>query len=84
MHLPSVALTNEDSARQRNRSGSVVLDKRIKTWNFFYWDDGKRRSKELGQQANIPRRRVHGVLQNHCAMQSKTKSRSTPSAQHRT
>jgi integrase len=26
--------------RQRNRSGSVVLDKRIKTWNFFFWEKG--------------------------------------------
>src|ERR1700730_7371892 len=26
--------TKEGSMRQRQRSGSVVLDKRIKTWNF--------------------------------------------------
>jgi len=33
---------------QRNRSGSVVLDKRIKQWNFFWWENGKRRSKKIG------------------------------------
>jgi integrase len=34
--------------RQRNRSGSVVLDKRIKTWNFFFWEKGKRHSRKIG------------------------------------
>ena len=34
---------------QRNRNGSVVLDKRSKTWNFFWWENGKRRSKVLGR-----------------------------------
>ena len=33
---------------QRQRSGSVVLDKRIKQWNFFWWENGKRRSKKIG------------------------------------
>jgi hypothetical protein len=32
----------------RQRQGSVVLDKRIKTWNFFFWENGKRRSKKIG------------------------------------
>jgi integrase len=40
--------------RQRNRSGSVVLDKRIKTWNFFYWENGKRRSKKIGTMSQFP------------------------------
>jgi integrase len=40
--------------RQRNRSGSVVLDKRIKTWNFFYWENGKRRSKKIGTVNQYP------------------------------
>jgi integrase len=40
--------------RQRNRSGSVVLDKRIKTWNFFYWENGKRRSKKIGAVSQYP------------------------------
>jgi integrase len=40
--------------RARNRSGSVVLDKRIKTWNFFYWEHGKRRSKKIGTMSQYP------------------------------
>jgi integrase len=40
--------------RQRQRSGSVVLDKRIKTWNFFYWENGKRRSKKIGTVSQYP------------------------------
>ena len=40
--------------KQRQRSGSVVLDKRIKTWNFFYWDNGKRRSKKIGPMSQFP------------------------------
>lgn len=39
---------------QRQRSGSVVLDKRIRTWNFFYWDAGKRRSKRIGTLRQYP------------------------------
>ena len=39
---------------QRNRSGSVVLDKRIKTWNFFFWENGKRRSKKIGTMSQFP------------------------------
>lgn len=40
--------------RQRNRSGSVVLDKRIRTWNFFFWENGKRRSKKIGTMSQYP------------------------------
>ena len=40
--------------RQRNRSGSVVLDKRIKAWNFFFWENGKRRSKKIGTLSQYP------------------------------
>jgi len=39
---------------QRQRSGSVVLDKRIKTWNFFWWENGKRRSKKIGTVSQYP------------------------------
>jgi integrase len=39
---------------QRHRSGSIVLDKRIKTWNFFYWENGKRRSKKIGTVSQYP------------------------------
>jgi len=30
------------------------LDKRIKTWNFFWWDHGKRRSKKIGTVSQYP------------------------------
>src|SRR5690242_5606612 len=42
----------EDSVRQRQ--GSVSLDKRSKTWNFFYWENGKRRSKKIGATSQFP------------------------------
>jgi integrase len=32
----------------RSRGGSVVLDKRIKQWTFYFWDNGTRRSKKIG------------------------------------
>jgi len=40
--------------RARQRSGSVVLDKRIKTWNFFWWEVGKRRSRTIGSMREYP------------------------------
>jgi integrase len=40
--------------RARNQTGSVVLDKRINTWNFFWWEDGKRRSKKIGSMREYP------------------------------
>jgi integrase len=38
----------------RQRQGSVVLDKRSRTWNFFYWENGKRRSKKVGALRQFP------------------------------
>src|SRR4029077_4289701 len=46
------SLETEDSMRARQ--GSVVLDKRIKTWNFFFWENGKRRSKKIGTVSQYP------------------------------
>ena len=40
--------------RARNRDGSVVLDKRNNTWNFFWWENGKRRSKKIGSVRQYP------------------------------
>jgi integrase len=40
--------------RARAKQGSIVLDKRIRTWNFFYWQDGKRHSKTIGSLKNLP------------------------------
>jgi integrase len=42
-------LNLEDSMQRKNRGGSVVLDKRSRVWNFYWWEDGKRRSKVLGK-----------------------------------
>ena len=35
----------------KHGQGSVVLDKRINVWNFFWWENGKRRSKKIGTVA---------------------------------
>ena len=40
--------------RDRHKIGSVVLDRRIKLWNYFYWDAGKRRSKRIGTLREFP------------------------------
>lgn len=40
--------------RARNQEGSVVLDKRIRTWNFLWWENGKRRSKKIGTMSQFP------------------------------
>jgi integrase len=40
--------------RARRNTGSVVLDKRIKTWNFFWWENGRRRSKKIGTASQYP------------------------------
>lgn len=39
---------------QRNRGGSVVLDKRSSTWMFYFWDGGTRRSKRIGNVQQFP------------------------------
>jgi integrase len=33
----------------RIKTGSLVQDRRDKVWRFFWWEDGKRRSKALGR-----------------------------------
>ncbi len=38
----------------RARQGSVVLDKRMKTWKFFFWENGKRRFKKIGTVSQYP------------------------------
>jgi integrase len=40
--------------RARAKQGSVVLDKRIKQWNFFWWENGRRRSKQIGTVSQYP------------------------------
>jgi len=38
----------------RFKTGSVVFDKRRKTWNFLQWVDGKRRSRLIGTLQEYP------------------------------
>jgi integrase len=38
----------------RHKTGSVVFDKRRKTWSFLWWEDGKRRSKAIGTLRQYP------------------------------
>jgi integrase len=38
----------------RHKTGSVVFDKRRKTWNFLWWEEGKRRSKQIGTMSQFP------------------------------
>jgi len=38
----------------RHKTGSVVFDKRRKTWNYLWWEDGKRRSKLIGTLRQHP------------------------------
>src|SRR5215475_6008254 len=38
----------------RFQTGSVVFDKRRKTWNFLWWEAGKRRSKLIGTAKQYP------------------------------
>ena len=40
--------------RIRKQFGSVVFDKRIRTWNFIWWEDRKRRSKVIGALRQFP------------------------------
>src|SRR5208283_3373592 len=32
----------------RHKTGSVVFDKRRKTWNFLWWEGGERRTRKIG------------------------------------
>src|SRR5271163_1086415 len=44
----------------RHKTGSVVFDKRRKTWNFLWWEDGKRHSKLIGTRKEF---RTKGAAQ---------------------
>jgi len=38
----------------RFKTGSVVFDRRRRTWNYLWWEAGKRRSKRLGTVREYP------------------------------
>jgi integrase len=75
----------------RQRQGSVVLDKRIKTWNFFFWENGKRRSKKIGTVSQYPTKAsawraakpLRHALENRCNVNSSGSTLSTLVAQYR-
>lgn len=40
--------------RARLQQGSVVLNRRSRSWHFLWWDNGKRRSKLIGTKQDFP------------------------------
>jgi integrase len=42
--------------RIRKQFGSVVFDKRIRTWHFIWWKEGRRHSKVIGSIQHFPTR----------------------------
>jgi len=38
----------------RHKTGSVVFDKRRKTWRFLWWEDARRRSRQIGTLKAFP------------------------------
>lgn len=51
---PAVCCSHEWEDSVRQRQGSVVLDKRINCWNFFFWENSKRRSKKIDTLSQFP------------------------------
>src|SRR5215469_8153796 len=50
-----LALLRGGSMRvQRHSSGSVRYDKRRRTWNYLWYENGKRRSKLIGTKQEYP------------------------------
>jgi integrase len=44
--------------RARHGSGSIVLDKRSKVWNLFFWENGKHTSRKIGSLAQYPTKKA--------------------------
>lgn len=38
----------------RHKTGSVVFDRRRKTWNFLWWEEGRRHCKLIGTKSQFP------------------------------
>jgi hypothetical protein len=53
--------------RARHQRGSVVFDKRRKTWNFLTSENGKRRSKLIGTKQQIQPSPQRGMQLKSCA-----------------
>lgn len=48
-YLSRLSRMEQRQMRSKNKRGSIVQDKRDKVWRFFWWENGKRRSKALGR-----------------------------------
>lgn len=42
----------------RHGSGSIVLDKRSKVWNLFFWENGKHTSRKIGTLTQYPTKKA--------------------------
>jgi hypothetical protein len=40
--------------RVRQKIGSLVIDKRIRKWNFIWWENAHRRSRVVGSTRDYP------------------------------
>jgi hypothetical protein len=71
----------------KGKQGSIVLDKRSKTWNFFYWQDRKRHSKAIGTLKNLPTKaaawRAAKALREAVEQQATLETRSLARISHR-
>ena len=63
----------------RFKRGSVVFDKRRKTWNFLWWEKGKRRSKLIGTREEYPTKSAAWSGAEDKKNESKTRTASGPS-----
>ena len=43
---------------QRHKTGSVVLDRRRKTWNFLSWENGRSHTSRLGTLKDYPKHKM--------------------------
>src|SRR4051812_36620885 len=56
----------------RSRNGSVVQDKRDKVWRFYWWENGKRRSRALGRfSTKVEARKASKPLRDELEKQSR-------------
>jgi hypothetical protein len=40
--------------KKRKQFGTVVFSRTMKSWNFKWWENGKRRSKTIGNKRDYP------------------------------
>jgi integrase len=62
----------------RHKKGSIVFDKRRKTWNFLQWVEGKRRSKLIGTLREFPTKSAAWRAAESLHLPDKPTDRATP------